>query len=200
MGREGEKVSQQWINRGFVSLSASVWHLSPVFIRKPHMQRSQNCRKFKTQHEKKLNGYENFSETWFPELRCLLLPILLYIWCCSLKYQITQLLTRFSLTFASYSSTKSCFWVQETGKKGFLRAFVSEHTDWPQLHVNHYFLAGHNPSMAFEEGFVIFGGRQIGESLPPTCRQGFSWDLLNLPKGTSRFCFAQCKKCPRNCR
>lgn len=117
MGREGEKVSQQWINRGFVSLSASVRHLSPVFIRKPHMQRSQNCRKFKTQHEKKLNGYENFSETWFPELRCLLLPILLYIWCCSLKYQITQLLTRFSLTFASYSSTKSCFWVQEAGKK-----------------------------------------------------------------------------------
>lgn len=42
------------------------------------MQRSQNCREFKTQHENKQNGYENFSETWFPELRYLLLPILPY--------------------------------------------------------------------------------------------------------------------------
>lgn len=52
----------------------------------------------------------------------------------------------------------------------------------------------------FEEGFVIRLGRQIGESLPPTCRQRFSWDLVSPPKGTSRFCFIHCKKCPRDCR
>lgn len=52
----------------------------------------------------------------------------------------------------------------------------------------------------FVGGFVICFGSHIWQTLPPPCRQGFSWGLGDLLKSTSRFCFAQCKKCPRDWR
>lgn len=80
----------------------------------------------------------------------------------------------------------------------FPRVFVMQFTSWFQLYVKHYLLAGHKPSTAFVGGFVICFGSQIGETVPPPCRQGFSWGSGNLLKSASRFCFAQCKKCPRD--